>query len=98
MIFGAKRGVAAYLKELADLKKITYTLISTGTSPSQFCNSLKASFSLWTFRFLSLGLITRSAKPPLLETEKVFSHSLTSMILVDTSRQSYESQPKRKIE
>jgi len=30
MIFTAKRGVAAYLKELADLGKISYTLISTG--------------------------------------------------------------------
>ena len=31
MIFGQKRGVAVYLKELADLDKITYTLIPTGT-------------------------------------------------------------------
>jgi hypothetical protein len=38
MIFGAKRGVAAYLKELADLKKITYTLVFTGTFPSQIGN------------------------------------------------------------
>jgi NmrA-like family len=34
MIFAQKRGVAAYLKELSDLNKITYTLISTGTLPS----------------------------------------------------------------
>jgi hypothetical protein len=30
MIFGQKRGVALYLKELAALNKITYTLIPTG--------------------------------------------------------------------
>jgi len=34
MIFAQKRGVTAYLKELSDLNKITYTLISTGTLPS----------------------------------------------------------------